>query len=98
MDIWEDYLEVGDYPNVQKCLEKNDKLMKRINRIIGDEEFEREDYNNSLSKYLLSDEKFEMVCLKYLIKDQKEILNLYLQMYLDNLEKEKKENERKKFG
>jgi hypothetical protein len=32
-----------------------------------------------------------MVCLKYLIKDQKEILNLYLQMYLDNLEKEKKE-------
>ena len=91
VDIWEDYLEVGDYPNVQKCLENNDKLMKKINRIIGDEEFEREDYNNSLSKYLLSDEKFEMVCLKYLIKDQKEILNLYLQMYLDNLEKEKKE-------
>ena len=96
VDIWEDYLEVGDYPNVQKCLEKNDKLMKRINRIIGDEEFEREDYNNSLSKYLLSDEKFEMVCLKYLIKDQKEILNLYLQMYLDNLEKEKKEYDEQK--
>jgi hypothetical protein len=96
VDIWEDYLEVGDYPNVQKCLEKNDKLMKKINRIIGDEEFEREDYNNSLSKYLLSDEKFEMVCLKYLIKDQKEILNLYLQMYLDNLEKEKKEYDEQK--
>lgn len=96
VDIWEDYLEVGDYPNVQKCLEKNDKLMKKINRIIGDEEFEREDYNNSLSKYLLSDEKFEMVCLKYLIKGQKEILNLYLQMYLDNLEKEKKQYDEKK--
>ena len=95
-DIWEDYLEVGDYPNVQKCLEKNDKLMKKINRIIGDEEFEREDYNNSLSKYLLSDEKFEMVCLKYLIKEKKDILNLYLQMYLENLEKEKSEYDEQK--
>ena len=90
-DIWQDYLEVGDYPNLQKCCENNSKLLKRINRIMAEEEFEKNDYNNSVSKYLLSDENFEIVCLKYLMKNQIKILNLYLKLNLDKNVKIKQE-------
>ena len=91
-DIWRDYLDSGDYSNALKWVEGNNKLIRRINRIDADEDFSKNDFNNSVMKYNLSDEHFEIVCLKYLMKNQYDLLQLYCELYLNdnvNLKKEK---------
>ena len=48
---------------------------------------------NSVMKYNNSDEKFEIVCLKYLMKDDYEALKLYCELYLnDNVNIKEKYN------
>ncbi len=81
-DIWQDYLDIGDYSNAQRCAEDNTKLIKKINRINADEDYEKKDYFNSAVKYIESDEKFEIICLKYLMKNQIDALKYYLELYL----------------
>ena len=81
-DIWQDYLDIGDYANSQRCVKNNSKLIKKINRINADEDFEKKDYLNSAIKYIDSDEKFEIICLKYLMKNQIDALKYYLELYL----------------
>ena len=90
-DIWKDYLEIGDYQKAQNFC-GSDKLKQRINRIDAEYEFEeRKDGFNAASKYASSDEKFEIVCLKYLMRNDIEGLNLYLEVYKEaNLHKEDK--------
>ena len=60
-DIWRDYLDSGDYSNAIKWAEGNNKLIRRINRIDAEEDFDKNDFNNSVMKYNLSDEHFEIV-------------------------------------
>ena len=83
-DIWKDYLDAGDYSNAIKWVEGNNKLIRRINRIDAEEDFAKNDFNNSVMKYNLSDEHFEIVCLKYLLKNQLDLLQLYCELYLSD--------------
>ena len=99
-DIWKDYLEIGDYQKAQNFCGSN-KLKQKINRIDAEYEFEeKKDGFNAANKFANSDEKFEIVCLKYLMRNDIDGLNLYLQVYMEsNLHKEdknKKSNEQKK--
>ena len=92
-DIWQDYLDTGDYSNAIRCVAGNKKLTRRINRISGDEYYDAKSYKNSAMKYNESDETFEIVCLKYLMKDQIEALKLYCELYLKlNVNIKDKEN------
>ena len=81
-EIWKDYIEIGDYSNALLSCGKNERLKRRINRINADELYEKKDAINSPNKYVNSDEKFENVYLKYLMNDQLEPLNIYLELYL----------------
>ena len=81
-DIWQDYLDIGDYTNALKCVEGNGKLIRRINRINADEYFDKKDYINSAMKYNDSDEKFEIVCLRYLMKNRIDALQIFCELYL----------------
>ena len=91
-DIWKDYLEIGDY---QKALNfcGSDKLKQKINRIDAEHEFdELKNGYNAANKFANSDEKFELVCLKYLMKNDLDGLNIYLEVYKEsNLHKENKD-------
>ena len=92
-DIWQDYLDIGDYINALKCVEGNGKLSRRINRINADECYESQDYINSAMKYNDSDEKFEIVCLRYLMKNQIEAFKIFCELYLKtNVEIKEKDN------
>jgi hypothetical protein len=91
-EIWKDYLDIGDYDNAIKLVEQNKKLKRRIYRIDADEVYDANDYLNSVMKYISSDEKFEIVCLKYLMKDQFDALKLYCELYLSANVEIKEEN------
>ena len=92
-DIWKDYLNTGDYSSALSCVKDNAKLSRRINRISADEDFYSKDYLNSVMKYNFSDEKFEIVCLRYLMKNQIDSLKLYFELYLSqNVNLEEKNN------
>ena len=81
-DIWQDYLDIGDYANAQRSCADNTKLIRKINRINADEFFEQKNYLNSAIQYIDSDEKFEVICLKYLMTNQLDALKYYLELYL----------------
>ena len=81
-DIWQDYLDIEDYANAQRSCADNSKLIKKINRINADEFFEKKNYLNSAIQYIDSDEKFEVICLKYLMTNQLDALKYYLELYL----------------
>lgn len=87
-EIWKDYLEIGDFHKAQLyCPSEN--LKKRIFRIEGEEFFEKNDRLNAVNKFIYSDEKFENVCLKYLINNDMDGLSMYLELYMEiNLNKE----------
>ena len=99
-DIWQDYLDIGEYANAINCCKNDNKLVRRINRINAEELFNRGDYLNSAMIYNNSDENFEIICLKYLMKDQIDALNYFLELYLStnySIKKEKgKEKEKEK--
>jgi hypothetical protein len=101
-DIWQDYLDIGDYANAQRYCNQNAALISKINRINADEYFEKNDYFNSAIKYIDSDEKFEVICLKYLMKNQMDALKTFLELYLTKSvtkdEKDDKGNKNKDKG
>jgi len=92
-DIWKDYLEIGDYLRAQSFCD-SEKLKKKINRLDAELEFDQnKDGKNAANKYANSDEKFEIICLKYLMKNDFEGLKLFLEIYKKaNLEKEEEKN------
>ena len=94
-DIWQDYLDTGDYANAINCCKDDNKLVRRINRINAEELFNKGDYVNSAMIYNNSDENFEIICLKYLMKDQIDALNYYLELYLSTNYSPKKDKEKK---
>ena len=98
-DIWKDYLDIGDYNKAQYYCPSN-KLKQRIYRIEADYEFdEQKNGFNAANKYVNSNEKFEIICLKYLMKNDLDGLKIYLQLYmtsnLHNKEKEAEDNKKK---
>jgi len=92
-DIWKDYLEVGDYLRAQNFCD-SEKLKKKINRLDAELEFDQnKDGKNAANKFANSDEKFEIICLKYLMKNDFEGLNLFLEIYKNsNLQKDEEKN------
>ena len=91
-DIWEDYLDKGDYTSALIYSPDNNKLKRKINRMSADADFESKDFLSSVSKYLYSDENFEIVVLKYLMEEQNESLQLYLELYLSKNANNKENN------
>ena len=92
-DIWRDYLDIGDFnkaKNACKTDKNADKIEKKINRIDAEIEFEQNRLV-SVNKYLLSDERMEIICLKYLKEGDLEALKLYLELYKENNIKEEKD-------
>ena len=81
-DIWRDYLEIGDYQKAQNFC-GSELIKQKINRIDAENDFEtKNEGKNAASKFANSDEKFEIVCLKYLMKDDFINLYLYLELYM----------------
>ena len=95
VDIWRDYIEIGDYENANKN-QKNETLQKRINRINADESFDNNNYEDSAKKYVNSDEAFENVCLKYIMTGQIDPLTIYLNEYIKKFESQKELYEKNK--
>jgi hypothetical protein len=60
------------------CHTYNPKIEPKICKLSANEYFEKGDYNNASIKYALSDEKFEEVCLKFLLKNELGGLKNYL--------------------
>ena len=78
-NVWQDYLEIGDYEKAMNfCHTYNPKIEPKICKLSANEYFEKGDYNNASIKYGLSDEKFEEVCLKFLLKNELGGLKNYL--------------------
>ena len=102
-DIWKDYLELGDFKSASKFC-NSDKMKDKIRRINADEEFNKnrkESRKEAAEIYANSDEKFEIVCLKYLKEKDLEGLKYYLECYKkanlkSNNDEENKENENQK--
>ena len=88
LDIWRDYLEIGDYENAIKN-QKDRRLQKRINRINADEFFDNNNYEDSAKNYAHSDEAFENVCLKYIMIGQIEPLSSYLKEIIKQFKSQK---------
>ena len=95
IDIWKDYLEVGDFDKA-KVFCGSQKMVKRINRIIAEKFFEEKNGFSAITNFALSDESFENVCLKYLMNDSYEELKIYLEYYKDSNLYEEKEKEKEK--
>ena len=79
-NVWMDYLEIGDYKKaLEFCQMYGLPHYKKISKLCGNDWFEKGDYLNSALNYSNSDEKFEEVCLKFLLKNEYEGLKTYLQ-------------------
>ena len=71
------------------------KIIKNINKIEAKKDFyEKNNGFNTASRLTNSDKQFENVCLKYLLRNDIEGLNIYLQVYMEtNLNKDNKNEE-----
>ena len=84
-DIWEDYLEIGNYDEAVNICEKiNPGLIKRIKRAYAEEYYEKGRVYKAAKEYSVSDEKFETVCILYLMKNDFKNLKQYLTDYTSN--------------
>ena len=83
-DIWREYLILGSFSKAIRKCKKNERLIRAINRIYAEEAFKEKDYFKSSEKYANSDERFEIVCLKFIMNDKMDCLDIYLKSYLAN--------------
>ena len=84
-DLWKDYLEIGEFEKAKgNCPEK---MQKTINRIDAENDFNKNKIV-AANKYALSDEKFEIICLKYLKEGDLESLKAFLEIYKINIKPE----------
>jgi hypothetical protein len=97
-DIWKYYLEIDAFNQALHFCD-SEKRKKRINRILAEIKFEKEkNGKKAASLFANSDESFENVCMKYLMKNNYNGLNLYLQNYMKenlNTNNSKKKNKKK---
>ena len=78
-DIWKDYLDIGDFEKA-KAYCNSDELKKKINKIDADKEFTQNKIV-AANKYAFSDEKLEIICLKYLKEGDFDALKTFLEIY-----------------
>ena len=82
--IWENYIEIENFDLAMKYLPKEEKsLIPRLHRLNADKFFREEKYEQACREYLLSDEIFENVCVKFLSVNQ----NIPLLNYLNEIRK-----------
>ena len=81
-DIWKDYLEIGEYQKAQNFC-GSELIKQKINRIDAENDFDtKNEGKNAATKFANSDERFEIVCLKYLLKNDINNLSLYIELYI----------------
>ena len=84
-DIWQDYLEIGNYDEaVSICEDTNPGLIKKIKRVSAEEFFGKGRGYKAAKDFSNSDEKFENVCILYLMKNDYKNLKKYLSEYIKN--------------
>ena len=84
-DIWQDYLEIGNYDEaVSICEQTNPGLIKKIKRVSAEEYFEKGRGYKAAKDFSISNETFENVCILYLMKNDYKNLRKYLTEYSDN--------------
>lgn len=84
-DIWQDYLEIGNYDEaVSICEDTNPGLIKKIKRASAEEFFGKGRGYKAAKDFSNSDEKFENVCILYLMKNDYKNLKKYLSEYIKN--------------
>ena len=78
-EIWKDYLDIGNFPKaINFC--NPDSIKKKISRIDAEKKF-KDNRLVAANAFAMSDEKFEVVCLKYLKERDLEALKTYLEIY-----------------
>ena len=69
--IWENYIEIENYDLAIKYLPKDEKnLIPKLHRLNAEKLFNEEKYDEACKEYILSDEIFENICVKFLTKNQ----------------------------
>ena len=84
-DIWQDYLEIGNYDEaVNICEQLNPGLIKKIKKVSAEDFFEKGRGYKAAKDFSISDEKFENVCILFLMKNDYKNLQKYLTDYTNN--------------
>ena len=79
--IWENYIEAGNYALAIRSLPKEEQNLKpKLHRLNADKLFKEEKYEQAASEYILSDELFESICVKFILAHQSEALLKYLNL------------------
>ena len=82
--IWENYIEIENYDLALKYLPREEKaLIPKLHKLNAEKLFKEEKYDEACKEYILSDEIFENVCVKFLSKNQ----NIPLLNYLNEMKK-----------
>ena len=81
-DIWKEYLDIGNFSKAILTCNENIRLIEIINRINAEESFNKKNYYNSSKKYAFSSERFENVCLKFIMNGKMDYLDNFLEFYL----------------
>ena len=77
--IWENFIEIEDYDLAIKYLPREEKyLVPKLHRLNAEKYFREEKYDEACKEYILSDEIFENICVKFLNKNQLSPLLNYL--------------------
>ena len=85
INIWQDYLEIGNYDEAVHICEKiNPGLIKKIKRTSAEEYFDKGRGYKAAKDFSVSDEKFETVCILFLMKNDYKNLKKYLTDYTSN--------------
>ena len=80
-NIWEFYVEIGQYKFALQTLTKEDKYMKPIlYKLYANQLFNQKKYLDAAEYYAFSEEKFEHICLKFLKYNNLESLLKYLSL------------------
>ena len=89
-EIWNEYVEIGDYSRAISLCKKENKIsiIKKIKKMSAEKNFDEGSLLNAAIDYAESDENFENVFLKFLVKNDYKSLGLYLRRYIKNNLKE----------
>ena len=69
--IWENYIEIENYDLAIKYLPKEENdIIPKLHRLNAEKLFNEEKYDQAYKEYIISDEIFENICVKFLLKNQ----------------------------
>ena len=96
-NLWEDYIQTGDYDLAIQLYQKDDEdFKKRLRKLKANFLFNKKDYESAGFEFALSDENFEHVCIKFFkLNDVNSLinyLNLVNKLRLAKIEEKKSES------